>query len=184
MKIVEDLKVISTRMTVDSMAKLYSWCHERIDKPCEDSVLAVAISTNEMLLRRQYYENLEKISYIESDPDWADWYEASSKCAEKWSDRDPETDTPVQNYKGEYIVTEKKSEYDRELEELKKSERFKDFYQRWKDRDRENEKLGSSEVEVQICCIETDGHVSDEMTPRIAAFLYSNSVLNLMRNAN
>lgn len=178
---ITDKNLINTelKLTAGAVIELYEWCRDRLDKKICDPVVGIAISVNEMLLSGPYREIVSKMWTPQLDPAWDKWVAAERGCREKWADRNNNGEI-VRGY-GEPIITENLIEFEKELSALKASEEFAPLWKKIETAAEENEAVKRTVVRTRVCCIDSLDRCPEDVTPRVMAALYGNTVYELLK---
>lgn len=175
-----NLAITEAKISCRGLIELYEWCARRLDLPTDDSVEAIAVVVNEMLLADQYRKIRKKLWDERSHPKWKDWRRVTCGLRDKYGDRD-NMGRLITDEDGAAVITENLAEYKKELEALKNGE-FKDLIEKIETEKPKNEEILSSPAVVKICSIQDWSCCPKGVTPRILGMLMAKRVNSLLRN--
>lgn len=182
----EVLEVCTLDVANRGVVELWKWCCDTAERTDEElsPAAGIAAALNTVMLSEAAEAVRSKLKRIEDDPDWESWKRAEWGLVEKWGDRDNMGEL-VREENGSVRITEHKIEMDKDREELQKSDKFKEMWDRLEEGRKENDKVLSGACRVRMCCLKNlEDAPRKTLIPRLLTILMGGSVRTVLNYAS
>ena len=157
----------------------WDWCSSRSDRAYPDPVVGIAIAVNDSLLAGPCRDIRSRMIDETLHPAWDSWKRAVAGVMEKWGDRDNSGSLVRDPKTGAVQCTESAVEVEKEMEDLRAREDFKDLVELMDAKEARNRETGLGLSRVKVCCVEDFTHAPRDLPPRLLAVMMGGVVSEL-----
>lgn len=179
----DQLEVCTLDVSNRGLVELWKWSCDVAEKGMDEGIspaAGIAAALDSVMLSEPAEAIRGKLKRIEDDEDWEDWKRSEWGLIEKWGDRDNRGEL-IRDESGGVNVSEHKIEMDKDMEELRSSEKFKKMWERIDETRKLNDEVLGGASRVRLCCLKDLDSAPKTLAPRLMSMLYGGEVRSILR---
>ena len=182
----DQLEVCTLDVSNRGLVELWKWSCDVAEKGLDEGIspaAGIAAALNSVMLSEAAESIRGKLKRIEDDEDWESWKRAEWGLVEKWGDRDNRGEL-IKSESGNVQIAEHKIEMDKDMGELRASEKFQKMWERIDEMRKLNDEVLAGASLVRICCLKDLDAAPKTLVPRLMSMLYGGEVRSMLRSGD